>query len=131
MGERFLSTEGHQGPISLHLPQQQPAVVVRSHLRGPESPPSNRYAGDWSVCGQHLLLDPPRGSDGQDEVAGSESGKEGKQEVALGDGLIGQSTFDLVEDPEAAFSPRVALKDFDALLLDLDQELCKQINVCL
>ncbi|XP_015269610.1 PREDICTED: rho GTPase-activating protein SYDE1 [Gekko japonicus] len=135
--EHILPSERAPCPLSLDLPRQRPAVVVRSHSRGPESPPSNRYAGDWSVCGQQLLLEPPRGSGGPDEAAGSESDNEDNQEVAPRDSLTcrGQSifldSFALVEDPEAAFSPRISLKDFDALLLDLDKELCKQINVCL
>ncbi|KAL8202337.1 UNVERIFIED_CONTAM: hypothetical protein K2H54_010882 [Gekko kuhli] len=135
--EHSLPSERQPCPLSLDLPRPPPAVVVRSHSRGPESPPSNRYAGDWSICGQQLLLEPPRGSGGPDEAAGSESDGEDNQEVALRDSLTcrGQSifldSFASVEDPEAAFSPRISLKDFDALLLDLDKELCKQINVCL
>ncbi|XP_014117546.1 PREDICTED: rho GTPase-activating protein SYDE1 [Pseudopodoces humilis] len=37
-----------------------PPVVARSRPRGPESPPSNRYAGDWSVCD-------PRGAPGDSD----------------------------------------------------------------
>ncbi|XP_060092272.1 rho GTPase-activating protein SYDE1 [Heteronotia binoei] len=136
-GELIPPTEHHQWPLSLDLPEQQPTVVVRSHSRGPESPPTNRYAGDWSVCGQHLSLAPPRESGIHKKAAGSESDNENDKEAALRDGLMchGQGifldSFALVEDPEDAFSPRISLKDFDALLMDLEQELCKQINVCL
>ncbi|XP_048358633.1 rho GTPase-activating protein SYDE1 isoform X2 [Sphaerodactylus townsendi] len=141
------NTEGDEPPLprerrlchlALDLPLEQPVVVVRSHSRGLESPPSNRYAGDWSICGQQLLPGPPRGSGDQGEVAGSGSDHEEDSEgVALRDGLTcrGQSIFldnlALMEDAEAAFSRRISLKDFDALLLDLERELCKQINVCL
>lgn len=51
-------------------------MVTRPRGRGgPESPPSNRYAGDWSVCGGDLL---PRGRDflsgpDYDHVTGSDS----------------------------------------------------------
>nr|XP_056704293.1 rho GTPase-activating protein SYDE1 [Euleptes europaea] len=132
--ERPLSREHRPGHLSLVLPLQQPPVVVRSHPRGLESPPSHRYAGDWSVCGQQLLPGPPGGSEDQDELAGSGSDRDEDGEgVAPRDGLRcrGQSIFALVEDPEATFSRRISLKDFDALLLDLEHELRKQINVCL
>nr|XP_020647336.1 rho GTPase-activating protein SYDE1 isoform X2 [Pogona vitticeps] len=124
----------------LDLPLLQGAVVARSRPRGLESPPSNRYAGDWSVCGQQFLAGPrPGGDTDYDEVAGSESDseKEETEEDALREGLkrhsqtVFMGDFALVEDPEAPFSPRLNLKDFDALILDLERELSKQINVCL
>uniref|UniRef100_A0A8C0FQ10 Rho GTPase-activating protein SYDE1 n=1 Tax=Bubo bubo TaxID=30461 RepID=A0A8C0FQ10_BUBBB len=37
----------------------------------------------------------------------------------------------LFPEPEGPFGPRLNLKDFDALILDLERELAKQINVCL
>uniref|UniRef100_A0A8B9TJJ3 Rho GTPase-activating protein SYDE1 n=1 Tax=Anas platyrhynchos TaxID=8839 RepID=A0A8B9TJJ3_ANAPL len=83
---------------ALHLELLDTAVVARHRPRGPESPPSNRYAGDWSVCSHQF--------GGYDEVPGR-------------------------PPPEAPFGPRLNLKDFDALILDLERELAKQINVCL
>ncbi|XP_062975102.1 rho GTPase-activating protein SYDE1 [Elgaria multicarinata webbii] len=131
----------HQCRPALDLPLLPAAVVARSRPRGLESPPSNRYAGDWSVCGQQFLAGPRLGSDmDYDEVAGSESDNEegGGREAALREGLARHSRtvfvgdFALVGDPEAPpFSPRLNLKDFDALILDLERELSKQINVCL
>ncbi|KAJ7316551.1 hypothetical protein JRQ81_002713 [Phrynocephalus forsythii] len=124
----------------LDLPFFQGHVVARSRPRGLESPPSNRYAGDWSVCGQQFLAGPrPGGDTDYDEVAGSESNDEKEEtgEAALREGLNGHSQtafmsdFALAEDPEAPFSPRLNLKDFDALILDLERELSKQINVCM
>lgn len=122
------------------LPLLQTTVVARSRPRGLESPPSNRYAGDWSVCGQQFLPGPRQDGDTDyDEVAESESDKEEEEseEVVLREGLARHSQtvfmgdFALVEDPEAPFNPRLNLKDFDALILDLERELSKQINVCL
>ncbi|XP_044274701.1 rho GTPase-activating protein SYDE1 [Varanus komodoensis] len=147
---RRLEDEEHITPCSQVLRQRHPpldlpllpaTVVARSRPRGLESPPSNRYAGDWSVCGQQFLAGPRLGCDlDYDEVAGSasENEEEAKEEVTLREGLAHHSQtvftggFALVENPEAPpFSPRLNLKDFDALILDLEQELSKQINVCL
>lgn len=101
----------------LHLPLAGPdAVVTRTRDRGgPESPPSNRYAGDWSVCGRDFL------SGGRDFLPGPED--EGDRET--------DSEDDDVDDIEAPFIPHLNLSDFDALILDLERELAKQINVCL
>ncbi|XP_053155141.1 rho GTPase-activating protein SYDE1 isoform X2 [Hemicordylus capensis] len=128
----------HHPPLD--LPLLQTTVVARSRPRGLESPPSNRYAGDWSVCGHQFLPGPrPDGDTDYDEVAKSESDNEEENgEVTLSEGLpehhdqaVFMGDFALVEDPEAPFSPRLNLKDFDALILDLERELTKQINVCL
>ncbi|XP_064293238.1 rho GTPase-activating protein SYDE1 [Phalacrocorax carbo] len=119
----------HQRGPPLRLDLLESAVVARHRPRGPESPPSNRYAGDWSVCDHRFLLVP---------------GAAGDAEAAAGDGETGVSArrsprrrtlfvtdFDLGEEAEAPFGPRLNLKDFDALILDLERELAKQINVCL
>ncbi|XP_062827483.1 rho GTPase-activating protein SYDE1 [Anolis carolinensis] len=124
------------------LPLLKTTVVARSRPRGLESPPSNRYAGDWSICGQQFLAGPKPGAGDTDydEVAGSESDneeEERKEEEVLREGLAHRNRtvfvgdFSLMEEPEAPFSPRLNLKDFDALILDLERELSKQINVCL
>ncbi|XP_045709057.1 rho GTPase-activating protein SYDE1 isoform X1 [Phyllostomus hastatus] len=112
----------------LHLPLAAPEVVTRPRGRGgPESPPSNRYAGDWSVCGRDFL---PCGRDflsgpDYDHVTGSDSEDE-DEEAGEPTG-----TADFEDDFEAPFNPHLNLKDFDALILDLERELSKQINVCL
>lgn len=112
----------------LHLPLDGPEVVTRPRGRGgPESPPSNRYAGDWSVCGGDLL---PRGRDflsgpDYDHVTGSDS-EEDEDEPGEPRG-----TTDFEDEFDAPFNPHLNLKDFDALILDLERELSKQINVCL
>ncbi|XP_039370442.1 rho GTPase-activating protein SYDE1 isoform X2 [Mauremys reevesii] len=110
-------------------------VVARHRPRGLESPPTNRYAGEWSVCSQEYgLVAGPGHEVNYTEVAGSDSENE---VLDLREGLGGPSQtvfvgdFALVDDPEAPFSPRLNLKDFDALILDLERELSKQINVCL
>ncbi|XP_004715597.3 rho GTPase-activating protein SYDE1, partial [Echinops telfairi] len=113
----------------LHLPLVGPEVVTRTRGRGgPESPPSNRYAGDWSVCGGDFL---PCGRDflagpDYDHVTGSDSEDEDEEEAGEP-----QGTTDFEDDFEAPFNPHLNLKDFDALILDLERELSKQINVCL
>lgn len=112
---------------SLHLPLSVPEVVTRPRGRGgPESPPSNRYAGDWSVCGRDFLScgrDFLPGPD-YDHVAGSDS--EEDEEAGAPQGAA-----DFDDAFEAPFNPHLNLKDFDALILDLERELSKQIHVCL
>ncbi|XP_054960159.2 rho GTPase-activating protein SYDE1 isoform X1 [Pan paniscus] len=112
----------------LHLPLADPEVVTRPRGRGgPESPPSNRYAGDWSVCGRDFL---PCGRDflsgpDYDHVTGSDSEDEDEE---VGEPRVAG---DFEDDFDAPFNPHLNLKDFDALILDLERELSKQINVCL
>ncbi|KAF5921556.1 rho GTPase-activating protein SYDE1 isoform X2 [Diceros bicornis minor] len=112
----------------LTLPLAGPEVVTRPRSRGgPESPPSNRYAGDWSVCGRDFL---PCGRDflsapDYDHVTESDSEDEDEE----GGERTGPGDFE--DDFEAPFNPHLNLKDFDALILDLERELSKQINVCL
>lgn len=112
----------------LHLPLAGPEVVPRPRGRGgPESPPSNRYAGDWSVCGGDLL---PRGRDflsgpDYDHVTASDSEEDDDEPGEP------RSTTDFEDEFDAPFNPHLNLKDFDALILDLERELSKQINVCL
>lgn len=109
------------------MPLASPEVVTRPRGRGgPESPPSNRYAGDWSVCGRDFL---PCGRDflsgpDYDHVTGSDSDDEDEAGEPTG-------ATDFGDDFEAPFNPHLNLKDFDALILDLERELSKQINVCL
>ncbi|KAJ3608128.1 hypothetical protein NHX12_025178 [Muraenolepis orangiensis] len=106
-----------RAPLRLALPQNpHQQVVVSRRGRGlgrlDSPPPINRYAGDWSVCGRDFLS----GQDADyDEVAGSES-EEGRI---------------FLEEFDAPFSCRLSLNDFDRLILDLDRELAKQINICL
>ncbi|KAL0178859.1 hypothetical protein M9458_024301, partial [Cirrhinus mrigala] len=58
-------------PLRVELPSVQDVVVVSRRGRGRlESPPCNRYAGDWSVCGRDFLSNDEAD---YDEVAGSES----------------------------------------------------------
>ncbi|XP_069737590.1 rho GTPase-activating protein SYDE1 isoform X2 [Phaenicophaeus curvirostris] len=111
--------EGPRRP-PLRLDLLESSVVARARPRGPESPPSNRYAGDWSVCDHRLL--PGSGPPGAGDP----------RAVAGGDGDLVVANVGLgEEEAEAPFGPRLNLKDFDALILDLERELAKQINVCL
>uniref|UniRef100_A0A8C0IUN7 Synapse defective Rho GTPase homolog 1 n=1 Tax=Chelonoidis abingdonii TaxID=106734 RepID=A0A8C0IUN7_CHEAB len=120
---------------ALRLDLLESEVVARHRPRGLESPPTNRYAGEWSVCSQEYgLVAGPGHEVNYTEVAGSDSENE---VLDLREGLgspsqtVFMGDFALVDDPEAPFSPRLNLKDFDALILDLERELSKQINVCL
>ncbi|XP_019963070.2 rho GTPase-activating protein SYDE1 [Paralichthys olivaceus] len=124
--------------LRLAMPQNpEGEVVVSRRCRGGQSrlespPPINRYAGDWSVCGQDLLL--AQEAD-YDEVAGSDSDREsGDEEVEKkdvwssgGGGLYVEDFLDF----DAPFNCRLSLKDFDNLIHDLDRELAKHINICL
>ncbi|XP_008298992.1 rho GTPase-activating protein SYDE1 [Stegastes partitus] len=131
---------GQRPILRLALPAEEEVVVSRRGRGGPtrlESPPPiNRYAGDWSVCGQDLLS----GQDADyDEVAGSDSDtgsrdeeedeeKKGAWSGATGGGALYVDEF---LDFDAPFNCRLSLKDFDTLIHDLDRELAKQINICL
>ncbi|XP_030611766.1 rho GTPase-activating protein SYDE1 isoform X2 [Archocentrus centrarchus] len=127
----------HRRPaLRLALPQSpEEEVVVSRRGRGglarlESPPPINRYAGDWSVCGQELLT----GQDADyDEVAGSESdaGSDDEDEAvkkgAWPPGGGGALYMDDFLDFDAPFNCRLSLKDFDTLIRDLDRELAKQI----
>ncbi|XP_035987938.1 rho GTPase-activating protein SYDE1 isoform X1 [Fundulus heteroclitus] len=128
----------HQGlRLALH-PNAEEVVVSRrgrSGLARLESPPPiNRYAGDWTICGQDLLSEYEAD---YDEVAGSESEGGSKKEEeddkeAWSSGVAGGGLFvDEFMDFDAPFNCRLSLKDFDTLIHDLDRELAKQINICL
>lgn len=116
-------------PLRVELPSVQDVVVVSRRGRGRlESPPCNRYAGDWSVCGRDFLSNDEAD---YDEVAGSESDDdmEKKRDVwAAPDALY---VDDFALDFDAPFTCRLSLKDFDTLISDLERELAKQINICL
>lgn len=109
--------------LRVELPLPQDVAVVSRRGRGRlESPPCNRYAGDWSVCGRDFLSNDDAD---YDEVAGSESDEdeEKKKDWAYTD--------DFALDFDAPFTCRLSLKDFDNLISDLERELAKQINICL
>ncbi|XP_029978032.1 rho GTPase-activating protein SYDE1 [Sphaeramia orbicularis] len=128
-------------PILTHNPlQREEEVVVSRRGRGLarlESPPINRYAGDWSVCGRDILTgqeadyDEVAGSD-SDAGSGDEDDEEEKKEAwPAGGGGGGALYVDDFIDFDAPFNCRLSLKDFDTLIHDLDRELAKQINICL
>ncbi|XP_067286453.1 rho GTPase-activating protein SYDE1 [Pseudorasbora parva] len=119
-----------RGPMRVELPSAQDVAVVSRRGRGRlESPPCNRYAGDWSVCGRDLLSSEEAD---YDEVAGSESDDDmeaKKRDVwPSPDGLF---VDEFALDFDAPFTCRLSLKDFDTLISDLERELAKQINICL
>lgn len=122
-----------RAPLRLALPQNpHQQVVVSRRGRGlgrlDSPPPINRYAGDWSVCGRDFLS----GQDADyDEVAGSESeeGSDEEEKKEVKEDWSSGRIF--LEEFDAPFSCRLSLNDFDRLILDLDRELAKQINICL
>ncbi|XP_074990161.1 rho GTPase-activating protein SYDE1 [Calonectris borealis] len=131
LGVQPACPQQQRGP-PLRLDLLESAVVARHRPRGPESPPSNRYAGDWSICDHQFLLVPGTTGDADyDEVAAGdgESGVPARRSPHRRTLFV--ADFALGEEPEAPFGPRLNLKDFDALILDLERELAKQINVCL
>ncbi|KAJ8246248.1 hypothetical protein GJAV_G00265460 [Gymnothorax javanicus] len=120
-----------QGPhLPLRLDVSQDGVVSRRGRGRLESPPCNRYAGDWSVCGRDFLSSAEAD---YDEVAGSDSEEEEKAPLRKSDwdpaGPLYLSSEPL--DLDAPFTCRLSLKDFDTLISDLERELSKQINICL
>ncbi|KAI5607436.1 rho GTPase-activating protein SYDE1 [Silurus asotus] len=109
--------------LHVELPSPQDVAVVSRRGRGRlESPPCNRYAGDWSVCGRDFLTN---NDADYDEVAGSESDEDEAKKKDWG------YTDDFALDFDAPFTCRLSLKDFDNLISDLERELAKQINICL
>ncbi|KAI4888877.1 hypothetical protein NFI96_018539 [Prochilodus magdalenae] len=126
-----LQRRGQRVPLRVELPLPQDVVVVSRRGRGRlESPPCNRYAGDWSVCGRDFLSNEDAD---YDEVAGSESDEEEdvKKEEGVWVSSGGLYADDFALDFDAPFTCRLSLKDFDNLISDLERELAKQINICL
>ncbi|XP_073684801.1 rho GTPase-activating protein SYDE1 [Garra rufa] len=119
-------------PLHMELPDVQDVVVVSRRGRGRlESPPCNRYAGDWSVCGRDFVSNDEAD---YDEVAGSESDDDDIEEPKKRDVWTspdGLYVDDFALDFDAPFTCRLSLKDFDTLISDLERELAKQINICL
>uniref|UniRef100_A0A673KN89 Rho GTPase-activating protein SYDE1 n=1 Tax=Sinocyclocheilus rhinocerous TaxID=307959 RepID=A0A673KN89_9TELE len=118
--------------LRAELPSVQDVVVVSRRGRGRlESPPCNRYAGDWSVCGRDFQSNDEAD---YDEVAGSESDDEDMEEPKKRDMWTspeGLYVDEFALDFDAPFTCRLSLKDFDTLISDLERELAKQINICL
>ncbi|XP_031416427.1 rho GTPase-activating protein SYDE1 [Clupea harengus] len=134
-----LQRRGQRLPLRLEMPQE--AVVSRRGRGRMESPPCNRYAGDWSLCGRDFMSG---GEADYDEVAGSDSDEEDEEEDDDGGRTQQQATKeswapppaglyvdDYTLDFDAPFTCRLSLKDFDTLISDLERELAKQINICL
>ncbi|XP_066519020.1 rho GTPase-activating protein SYDE1, partial [Hoplias malabaricus] len=135
LSQNPLQRRAHRVQLRVELPLEQDAVVVSRRGRGRlESPPCNRYAGDWSVCGRDILSNEDAD---YDEVAGSQSEEEEEEEddkkevEEEGWGSRALYPDDFALDFDAPFTCRLSLKDFDNLISDLERELAKQINICL
>ncbi|XP_062383056.1 rho GTPase-activating protein SYDE1 [Sardina pilchardus] len=131
LSHNALQRRGQRLPLRLDMPQE--AVVSRRGRGRLESPPCNRYAGDWSLCGRDFLSG---GEADYDEVAGSDSDEEDEEDEDIGQTTAQPSTAGLYVDDfaldfDAPFTCRLSLKDFDTLISDLERELAKQINICL
>ncbi|XP_028678746.2 rho GTPase-activating protein SYDE1 isoform X1 [Erpetoichthys calabaricus] len=127
-----------QRPV-LHLDLSKAPVVSRRGKGRIESPPCNRYAGDWSVCGRDILARPEvdydevAGTD-SDEEEGRKSGRSAQPSLWSPPATLYVDDFPLDPkdvDIEAPFTTRLSLKDFDKLISDLERELGKKINICL
>lgn len=131
--QNSLQRRAQRVPLCVEIPLPQDVVVVSRRGRGRlESPPCNRYAGDWSVCGRDFLSNDDAD---YDEVAGSESDEDEEEDEKKEEDDWGSSgglyTDDFALDFDAPFTCRLSLKDFDNLISDLERELAKQINICL
>lgn len=69
-------------------------------------------------------------SSGSRDEEEEEEGGEAKAETWAPGGGVGLYVEELL-DFDAPFNCRLSLKDFDALIHDLDRELAKQIHICL
>ncbi|XP_043911426.1 rho GTPase-activating protein SYDE1-like [Protopterus annectens] len=105
---------------------------------------NNRYAGDWSICGQNFLLTSGGNSEEAESVCFTLTNGETSENNAFNvdSSLSVQSKghalneFNASEqsdilDFDAPFITKLNLKDFDTLILDLDRELAKRRNVYL
>ncbi|XP_077407845.1 rho GTPase-activating protein SYDE1 isoform X2 [Vanacampus margaritifer] len=122
-------TRTHKSPE--HPVLEEEVVVSRRGRDGAarmdSPPPVNRYAGDWSICGQQLASGQ---EDDYDEVAASQSSEDEDEKKEAWPPSRARYVDDVL-DFDAPFNCRLSLKDFDSLINDLDRELAKHINICM
>ncbi|XP_063078073.1 rho GTPase-activating protein SYDE1 isoform X2 [Engraulis encrasicolus] len=131
-----LQRRGQRLPLPLRLEMPQEGVVSRRGRGRLESPPCNRYAGDWSLCGRDFLsggrdfLSTAGGGGGvdvdYDEVAGSDSDDEDSDDDdddrrgGRGAAMImtKDSSWSHSQPSPAATAAATYIDDFDALDFD-------------
>ncbi|XP_059841188.1 rho GTPase-activating protein SYDE2 [Hypanus sabinus] len=136
-----------QRPTMLNLMNTEMPSVLRSRQVRLDSP-SNRYAGDWSSCGESYLLRPKEESAeaDYDDVPSEDTGSEEENLMTDGTNRVLQphaepeskeqvhKTYVSMEEISPALKDRVNLKDLqesiDTLIGNLERELSKnKLNV--
>ncbi|XP_066480310.1 rho GTPase-activating protein SYDE2 isoform X2 [Tiliqua scincoides] len=136
-----------QRPQMLNLSSMEISGILRSRPARLDSPSSNRYAGDWSGCGENYFINPKEALNeaDYDDVPSedAESGDDGSK-VDGSDKLIEQTncmsrehTFQAyltVQTMESTVNHKVNLKDLqesiDTLIGNLERELNKnKLNI--
>lgn len=136
-----------QRPQMLNLSGTEMSGVLRPRPAGLDSPSSNRYAGDWSSCGENYFLSPRDclGEADYDDVpsedteSGEDSSKAEESDAPTGHPQPGPAehpfgSYLTVQAIDSAVDHRAHLKDLqesiDTLIGNLERELNKnKLNV--
>ncbi|XP_019386715.1 PREDICTED: rho GTPase-activating protein SYDE2 [Crocodylus porosus] len=135
-----------QRPQMLNLSSTQMSGVLRPRPAGLDSPSSNRYAGDWSSCGENYFLNPVETLNEADYNVPSEDTESGEDcsKVDGSDALIKYPksvsrehafhTYLTMQTIDSAVDRKVNLKDLqesiDTLIGNLERELNKnKLNI--
>ncbi|NWS15625.1 SYDE2 protein, partial [Pachyramphus minor] len=131
-----------QRPQMLNLSSTEVSGVLRPRPAGLDSPSSNRYAGDWSSCGENYFLNPKDclseadydDVPSEDTESGDDSSKAEELDAPEGrpQPVPGEHTFQsylTVQAIDSAVDHRANLKDLqesiDTLIGNLERELNK------
>ncbi|NXP05896.1 SYDE2 protein, partial [Thinocorus orbignyianus] len=131
-----------QRPQMLNLSGTEMSGVLRPRPAGLDSPSSNRYAGDWSSCGENYFLNPkdcPSEADyddvpSEDTESGDDSGKAEEPDASIRhpQPIPREDTFQsylTMQAIDSAADHRANLKDLqesiDTLIGNLERELNK------
>ncbi|NXJ80670.1 SYDE2 protein, partial [Trogon melanurus] len=131
-----------QRPQMLNLSGTEMCGVLRPRPAGLDSPSSNRYAGDWSSCGENYFLNPKDclseadydDVPSEDTESGDDSSKAEESEAPVGapQPVPGEHTFQsylTMQAIDSAVDHRANLKDLqesiDTLIGNLERELNK------
>lgn len=136
-----------QRPQMLNLSSTEMSGVLRPRPARLDSPSSNRYAGDWSSCGENYFLNPKESlneADYDDVPSEDTESEEDCSKVDESDRLIEHpesmskehtfQTFLTMQTIDSAVDHRVNLKDLqesiDILIGNLERELNKnKLNI--
>ncbi|NWX94990.1 SYDE2 protein, partial [Nothoprocta ornata] len=130
-----------QRPQMLNLSGTEMAGVLRPRPAGLDSPSSNRYAGDWSSCGENYFLNPKESPDeaDYDDVPSEDTESGDESRVDGSDGLMKHPqtvpkerafrSYLTMQAIDSAADHRANLKDLqesiDILIGNLERELNK------